>query len=192
LALCAAVELGSFAPTGHFPTAGLAPSGLQNLEATDAVYVAPLDMGTGGSILRIAVEFGLSPSNAACVAFGPPHDPRFLRIVNEDGRFSLLMGGEVRPFDTPLPPPLTVTRTYKLTLAMDMTANRFAATVKVYEDGALIPNSQSLIPNFPPPPSAWTEHPATWTHATLHLRGQATLKSLRCTLDFPASIIILR
>ena len=189
LARGADIPLSSFQPAGYFDTAAVIQSGLRNTEDTDAVYVAPLFLDTGGTILRIAVELELSPSNSVTCAFGTPHDPDILRIINEDGRFSILTGDTVRPFDTPLPPPLTGTHTYKLALVMDMTAGLFTTTVKVYEDGVQIPSPSLSIVNYQlsilPPPSAWTL-------ATVNLRGKAILKTLRCSLDFPASVIILR
>ncbi|MCL1857112.1 MAG: hypothetical protein FWF84_05690 [Kiritimatiellaeota bacterium] len=191
---CAALggAVTEFSPCGSFDTAAWRGGLFENAEATDAAYLATLSMeGEAGPVLRVTVTAELCQSNGLWVALGTEEQPEALRVFNEDGRWGVLVGGERRTIGAPFPQLPDGRHAYALSLSVDTTRSRHAATVTVSVDGG----DANAASHLAPPPEAWegVAPPETWTRAAVNLLGAgASLRSLSCTLRQPGSVIIVR
>jgi len=189
----ATLPLESFQPVDWFDTAALLQSpavGLKNLQETDAIYVSELPLPTGPR-LKISLEATLSPSNSIWICCGSLHDPDAFRIgIEAGGQFTLLVGSQIRPFDTKLPTLPSGDHTYRLELVID-TFNFKSADIKVSADGGAFSSAGHIAP----PPSAWqgASPPDTWTLATASLRGNgATLREFSYSMVGIPTLILVR
>ena len=191
LIICAAASLPltSLEPVGYFDDAEWVSYGggdlFQNREHTDSRYAMEFSPKIEGPVLSLSAEAVLGPSNSVVIALGDNIDPEGMTLRCVRGTWSVYVGGQIRGFSDPLPAPITGTHTYKFHLSVDTSKGRFTSAVSVGSMACPLP-----------PPSAWTDagvHPANWTLATVSLRGRgAGLKSLRCEMTPPATLIIVR
>jgi len=192
VALGDGVSHASWESAGHFDTAVLTNGVFRNPEDTDARYVAELYSSTEGSMCTITVDVEIAPSNSVWVSLGNAQNPDFLRIGNEDGRWVVLAGSQIRPFGATPPPLPSVTRTHRLAIVTDTAPGRLTSTVHISVDGS----RQSTASHLAPAPSVWLDagqSPALLTHATVSLRGKgAGLRSLGYSLHVSPTLIILR
>jgi len=198
VALGGGIPISSLVPCGIYDTAEIqdvaGKLGLVNTNSADSRYSVSLDFSTMQSphlTVDISVSLGAS-SNAVWLTLGDSTSaaPDFLRLGCEDGRWTILVGDQVRAFDEELPPLLGVgmPRTFRLHLVTSIDGG-YSSSIKVYEDGVLQPTTLHISP------SLWQGaggDPSTWDTATVSLRGLgATLLSMQCrTVRSPTFIFI--
>ena len=193
VALGGDIDLSSFVSSGIYDTATITQNGsLVNTNRTDARYSAPLNASAmQAPHLTIDVEVSLVKSNAVWVGFGnSAMFPDFLRIGCEEGKWTVLMGDQVRAFDEELPPLLEgdTPRTFRLSIVTSISGN-YSSSIKIYEEGNL--QSSTLHIN----PALWQGvggDPSTWDTATVNLQGLETaVNFIHCkTVRFATKIFI--
>jgi len=190
------VDLSARVPIDFFDSAELISNGngtiLQNLHNDDSRYLIPLSPKMEGHILVLSIEVLLpAPTNSVAIALGDETDPEAMTLQCTRGVWSILIGDQIQNFADKLPPPVVGAHAYRLRLSVDTSHDRFTSTITTFQDGVQVANAISA-----PSPSAWLEsgtHPANWTRATLSLRGaQCGIKSIRCDMTAPPSLIIIR
>ena len=192
-ALWGNTELSSFVSCGVYDTATITQDGsLMNTNRNDSKYSTTLDVSSMQSPhLSIDVEVALIKSNAVWFGFGNSAIfPEFLRIGCEEGKWTVLMGDQVRAFDEELPPLLEgdTPRTFRLSILTSIDGN-YSSSIKIYEEGNLQPTTLHINP------ALWQNiggDPSTWDTATVNLQGFETIVNfIQCkTVRFATKIFI--
>ena len=113
-----------------------------------------------------------------------------LKLGCVNSTWTLLIGDGLRGFSDPLPTPLTGTHTYCIALE-DMLYP--ASRVSVSVDGVDVTGGATASGLAVPSPSAVAAlSPAGWTHATVSLRNEVTLRRLAFGFEPHGALIIVR
>jgi hypothetical protein len=152
----------------------------------DSRYLIPLDFTVKGSRLALSVTADIGDNSSLWVTFGNEENLEHLKLGCVNSRWVLLAGDGLRNFSDTLPTPLAGTHTYRITLEdMLYPASKVIASV----DGN--PTTHG-VPPAPSPPAVAALNPAGWTHATVSLRNEVTLKRLAFGVEPHGTLIIVR
>ena len=178
---------------GSFDTAVVRNGALVNLEDTDARYSFPLsDPAMHGTQLEIDATVRLSASNAVWMSFGEA-----LSLGCEEGRWHVLVGDAMLPFDDNLPPSLPGVHDFRIRLVVSLPGfgvnlgGAYRTTIQTFTDG--IPDaSPSVILG-----GAWQDldccPPSLWASSTASLRGaNSAIVSSQYGASTPPLLILVR
>ena len=179
--------LAEYQPIGYWDALTVTSEGyLRNDENVDSRAAIPLGFTVKGSRLALSVTADIGENSSLWITFGNAENPEHLKLGCVNSAWTLLIGDGLRNFSDPLPVPLSGTHTYRISLD-DML--RPASNVSASVDGN--PAAQG-VPPAPSPSAVAALNPAGWTHATVSLRNEVTLRRLAFGFEPHGALIIVR